>query len=265
MGTVNGRWATILAVAVLLGWLGIHRFAVGKIGTGILWLLTSGLLGIGWIIDIILVLSGNFTDKSGTAIRRTGDAVPRRPAQAAKSSGPQTLEFIEKGTDPEQDSKGRVIVRLKAGSQIEIPISDFRDRDEQATDNFFQPRKKGEMWDEGEKTLRMRLVPQLEDYWGGQCYRLESPGGIPILEIRNYYEDDFTLTQKILTDVQARLRAVHPTLSAAQFVFDVPIRIDYIWEEEYDDEGNETGGVVLEWEDPRLRLKDPLEIEVRAT
>ncbi len=38
-----------------LGWLSMHRFYVGKIGSGILYLLTGQLLGIGWIVDLFLI------------------------------------------------------------------------------------------------------------------------------------------------------------------------------------------------------------------
>ena len=34
-----------------LGLLGIHRFYLGKIWTGLLWFFTGGLLGIGWLYD----------------------------------------------------------------------------------------------------------------------------------------------------------------------------------------------------------------------
>lgn len=40
---------------VLVGYLGVHRFYCGRIGTGILWFFTGGLLGIGWLVDVFLI------------------------------------------------------------------------------------------------------------------------------------------------------------------------------------------------------------------
>ena len=51
-----------------LGGLGVHRFYLGKIGTGILWLLTGGCLGIGTLVDFILILCGKAKDKSGALV-----------------------------------------------------------------------------------------------------------------------------------------------------------------------------------------------------
>lgn len=42
---------------LLFGFTGAHRFYFGKQLTGLLWLCTGGLFGIGWIIDIFLVPS----------------------------------------------------------------------------------------------------------------------------------------------------------------------------------------------------------------
>jgi restriction system protein len=44
---------TALLLCIFLGYLGAHKFYEGKPGMGILYLLTSGIFGIGWIIDII--------------------------------------------------------------------------------------------------------------------------------------------------------------------------------------------------------------------
>jgi TM2 domain-containing membrane protein YozV len=61
-----------LAAALLcwfLGVLGVHRFYVGKVGTGILMIVTLGGLGVWALIDLIVILVGSFRDKSGKALQ----------------------------------------------------------------------------------------------------------------------------------------------------------------------------------------------------
>ncbi len=60
-----------LVLSILLGGLGVHRFYVGRIGSGIAQLLTCGGLGIWTLIDIILIAVGNFKDGEGKLIKNS--------------------------------------------------------------------------------------------------------------------------------------------------------------------------------------------------
>lgn len=61
-------WIATLLLCFFLGGLGVHRFYVGKVGTGILQLITVGGCGIWTLIDFIIIAVGNFTDADGKRI-----------------------------------------------------------------------------------------------------------------------------------------------------------------------------------------------------
>ncbi|MGK0539925.1 NINE protein [Propionimicrobium lymphophilum] len=61
--------AFLLALLGLVGVAGIHRFYTGKVATGILWLVTGGLFGVGTVIDIIRIAVGGFPTKDGQRLQ----------------------------------------------------------------------------------------------------------------------------------------------------------------------------------------------------
>lgn len=49
------KWVAF-CLCLFFGVLGAHKFYEGKIGMGVLYIFTGGLLGIGWLIDIFAIL-----------------------------------------------------------------------------------------------------------------------------------------------------------------------------------------------------------------
>ncbi len=58
-----------LLLCFFLGVIGVHRFYVGKIGTGLLMLFTFGGFGIWTLVDFVMIAVGSFKDKDGLPIK----------------------------------------------------------------------------------------------------------------------------------------------------------------------------------------------------
>jgi len=58
-------WLTTLLLCIFLGFLGVHRFYTGHIVIGLIQLFTFGGCGIWWLIDLIMIATGSFTDSNG--------------------------------------------------------------------------------------------------------------------------------------------------------------------------------------------------------
>ena len=65
-GTEMKSKVVALILSIFLGELGIDRFYLGYIGTGILKLITCGGFGIWWLIDLIMIATGKLKPKDGS-------------------------------------------------------------------------------------------------------------------------------------------------------------------------------------------------------
>lgn len=60
-GVAQKKWFTAFVLSLILGGLGVDRFYLGKVGTGILKLITFGGLGLWYLIDLILIVTRNMS------------------------------------------------------------------------------------------------------------------------------------------------------------------------------------------------------------
>lgn len=64
-GTSHKSRKIALILCIFGGIFGLHNFYVGRYGRGLLYMLTGGLVVIGWMLDIAKILMGRFQDQYG--------------------------------------------------------------------------------------------------------------------------------------------------------------------------------------------------------
>ena len=67
--TPSKEFLVALLLSIFLGQLGVDRFYMGYVGTGILKLLTLGGCGIWWLVDVILIATKKLKDANGLPLK----------------------------------------------------------------------------------------------------------------------------------------------------------------------------------------------------
>lgn len=62
-------WLTTLLLCIFIGTLGVHRFYTKNYVAGVIQLLTGGMCGIWWLIDIIMIVTDSYTDGDGNKLK----------------------------------------------------------------------------------------------------------------------------------------------------------------------------------------------------
>lgn len=106
---------TAALLCFFLGWAGVHRFYVGKPWSGLAQLFTFGGFGIWWLIDFIMILTGNFKDSNGVllvSVPMQGNQIYLQPLSAANA-----------GPTPAQQSQSKQTLSIDIEINIEGLLS----------------------------------------------------------------------------------------------------------------------------------------------
>lgn len=105
-------WAMLLSFGWFFGFSGLHRLYTGKIFTGLLWFFTYGLFGIGQFIDVILIVTGKFTDSHDKRL--------------VVWESFDELKYVAHGQTPGIDTAAKVVAHKTADAVSQFPKSRLR-------------------------------------------------------------------------------------------------------------------------------------------
>lgn len=186
-----------------------------------------------------------------TVANQTRTVRPKTPS-ATTFSG--RFSFQEAGTDPRTDSEGRVVVKVKGGSNgLAFGINKLHLEPELAG------KLAGKVSEDEEfaKSIRARVRPDKKSEYSNS-FIVETTAGNLIGWI---LKSDSEEAASVFGQLDSAVRRSAPELGDKELTFEVSLRIEGYWnEEDYEDEG----GLVWEpdFELMEIRIKVPVEVEV---
>jgi TM2 domain-containing membrane protein YozV len=133
----EGRKSYVTAYAFLLHWgvLGIHRFYLGRYISGVIWLLTGGLLGVGIFFDLFLtgayIRFWNEDNRGDRPIRSVSSKDPNRVKQqkvkqqkVKKTKAPKAAKPVKAAKEPKK-SKAPKAEKIRRSSSVSDKDEEF--------------------------------------------------------------------------------------------------------------------------------------------
>lgn len=162
------------------------------------------------------------------------------------------LAFQITNTSPKTDNRGRVIVKLKNGSDVTIPVHTYKMKLEAGNKLAGKPKEDEEF----DKSVRVR-VSIISNQKGAEETRVELLDGSYIGVVkRESAEFAATLFEQIASGLKLEI----PELADSVFVFDVSANIIGEWQDDENDEGEPI--LFAKFTELNLKVKAPISAEV---
>jgi len=101
-------WGVLFLLCFFFWHLGLHRFYAGKKTSGLVYIFTMGCFGFGYVIDLILILSGKFTDQVGRPIKYNKQNNSNKASTYTKKLADEINGYKESLSSSLEDAKTKI-------------------------------------------------------------------------------------------------------------------------------------------------------------
>lgn len=188
----------------------------------------------------------------GKFLKAAAKAVEASSSASKNKSAKSGLGFQQAGTSPKTDKAGRVIVILKSGSEVIVPVHTYKITDLAAQKIAGKPK----LDEEFDKSAKTRVcVTSIEK--GKEEVRVETVDG-DFIGVVKRESAEFAAT--LFKQTEASLISAVPELQGKSLVFEVSANITGYWAEDEDEDGKSIIETTIE--EINLKIKAPVTVEI---